>query len=56
MEANVRETHGTPVAIRSRVSERGDSSEMKVETHNIVAAVQKLFQGDLVSLVLVYNR
>ena len=34
----------------------GMTNGIKVETHNIVAAVQKLLQGDLVSLVLPYNR
>ena len=60
MAANVREAHYTPVTIRSFVSKHGGllkvESETKVETHNIVAAVQKLLQGDLVSLVLPYNR
>ena len=48
MEANVRETHDAPVTIRGRVSKHGGSpridSESKLETHNIVAAVQKLLQ------------
>jgi len=60
VEANVGEAHDTPVTIRSCVSEHRGSPEMarkiKFETHNIVAAVQKLLQGDPVSLLLPYER
>lgn len=60
MKANVREAYDTPVTIRSCVSEHGSSPEVareiKVETHNIVAAVQKLLQGDPVSLLLPCER
>ena len=60
MAANVREAHYTLVTIRSFVSKHGGllevASETKVETHNIVAAMQKLLQRDIVRVLLPYDR
>jgi hypothetical protein len=61
VEANVREAHDTPVASKKFVSASGSlspelASVIKVETYNMVAAVQKLLQGDPVSVVLACSR
>ena len=62
MEANVREAHYTPVTGKSCVSTNGSlspimASVVKVaETHNMVAAVQKLLQEDPISLVMAFGR